>query len=541
MKRYLLLIIVIAAALRLYLIGTNPPSLNWDEISHGYNAYSILKTGKDEWGVAFPSIFRAYGDYKLPAYIYLTAVSEQFFGLTAQAIRLPSVLGGVGTVIFTYLLVMELTKKNRTVSLVASFLVAVEPWSLFLSRGAFEANLSLFFIVSGVYFFLKAFQSAKYLVPSAVLLGFSVWTYNSARIFIPLFVAVLVLIYRKELKALFNRSKKLFAFSGLFFALFMIPMFYQLVNPVGLARYGKVAIINEGAVAKINEARGASGLPQFFNRLVNNKATYFTKEFVKNWTTHYLPDFLFLKGGSHYQFSIPGRGLLYLIDLPFLVLGIIFLLKERSKAGLVLISWFILGAVPSSLTNEAPHVLRAITMLPVPMIISAYGIGKIKRSMAIPVYIGFIVLFTENYLIHYFTDYRNNYSWSWQYGYKEIVQYAKDNSADYDKIVVTKKYGEPHEFFLFFNLWDPVKFREDPNLIRFNQSGWYWVDRFDKFYFVNDWQMGQLKLESGGEIDCLDSKCLLITSPGNIPPGKWSKIETINFLDGKSAFEIYEN
>ena len=129
----------------------------------------------------------------------------------------------------------------------------------------------------------------------------------------------------------------------------------------------------------------------------------------------------------------------------------------------------------------------------------------------------------------------------WQYGYKQVVEFTKENYSKYDKIIITKKYGEPHEFFLFFNLWDPVKFREDPNLIRFNQSGWYWVDRFDKFYFVNDWQMGQLKLESGGEIDCLDSKCLLITSPGNIPPGKWSKIETINFLDGKSAFEIYAN
>ncbi len=115
-NQFLVLIIVIAALVRFIAIGDNPPSLNWDEVSHGYNAYSILKTGKDEWGKSFPTIFRAYGDYKLPVYIYLTAITESLFGLNAFAVRLPSVLAGIATVIFTYLLVSELfrPKKHRS-------------------------------------------------------------------------------------------------------------------------------------------------------------------------------------------------------------------------------------------------------------------------------------------------------------------------------------------------------------------------------------------------------------------------------------------
>src|SRR5512146_3517555 len=87
---YLFVIIIAAALLRFINLNAMPPALNWDEVSHGYNAYSILTTGKDEWGVSFPTIFRAYGDYKLPAYIYLTAVSEKFLGVDAFAVRLPS-------------------------------------------------------------------------------------------------------------------------------------------------------------------------------------------------------------------------------------------------------------------------------------------------------------------------------------------------------------------------------------------------------------------------------------------------------------------
>src|SRR3990170_560412 len=153
MKKHILIVLIVALAffLRIYKISANPSALNWDEVSHGYNAYSILKTGKDEWGKALPIIFRAYGDYKLPVYIYFTTLTEFFFGLNAFAVRLPAVLAGIGTVIFTYLLVKRLF--GFGVALLSSLLVAIEPWTFFLSRGAFEANLALFFIVSGVYFF----------------------------------------------------------------------------------------------------------------------------------------------------------------------------------------------------------------------------------------------------------------------------------------------------------------------------------------------------------------------------------------------------
>src|SRR3990170_7439708 len=101
--KYLLLIILLGFALRTVYISDFPPSLNWDEVSLGYNAYSVLKTGKDEWGKILPVIFTAYGDYKLPGYIYTLVPFISIFGLNAFAIRLPSVLAGTITVLFTYL------------------------------------------------------------------------------------------------------------------------------------------------------------------------------------------------------------------------------------------------------------------------------------------------------------------------------------------------------------------------------------------------------------------------------------------------------
>ena len=68
---FLAIIVILGAILRFGLLTYNPPSLNWDEISHGYNAYSILKTGMDQWGQKLPIFnFRAYGDYPTTLNLY---------------------------------------------------------------------------------------------------------------------------------------------------------------------------------------------------------------------------------------------------------------------------------------------------------------------------------------------------------------------------------------------------------------------------------------------------------------------------------------
>lgn len=568
-KRFLLLFIaLIALGSRITQVDRLPPSLNWDEVSHGYNAYSILTTGKDEWGFVLPSIFRAYGDYKLPVYIYLTSLSVLLFGLSPFAVRLPSVLAGVGTVVFTYFLVLELYSREKIkeskidreiLAAVSSFLVAVEPWSLFASRAAFEANLSLFFIVSGVYFFLKGFQKPSHFLLSSLFLGLSVWTYNSARIFVPILILVLFLIYWKDLVKVFKKDKKLSFYCLLVTAFFFVPMFYQLLTPVGRVRFSKVAILDSGAISQIIESRQSSDLNPFLTRLLYNRPTYFIQNFISNWAKHFTCSFLFFKGGTHYQFSLPGHGLLYLINLPFFFIGWLVLLKQsfkKDRVSLFLLTWLFLAAIPSSLTREAPHVLRSIVMLPIPMVATAIGLMSfvswlerrklnIARKFFLIFYILILFVFIGNYLNKYFTEYRRVFSWAWQYGYKETVDYLKGNYGKYDKIIFTKKYGEPHEFILFYWRWRPRDYINDERLVRFYQSEWYWVDRFDKFYFVNDWDIpkeGQLfVLESGETLECTrDVRCILVTSPGNFPK-TWKHLKTVNFLDGQPAFEIYEN
>src|ERR1035437_2464470 len=87
----LFIIVVLAGIFRFWGLSNNPPSLYWDEVSQGYNSYSILTTGHDEHNEFFPvARFQAFGDYKAPVYIYLDVPFIALFGETPLGVRFPS-------------------------------------------------------------------------------------------------------------------------------------------------------------------------------------------------------------------------------------------------------------------------------------------------------------------------------------------------------------------------------------------------------------------------------------------------------------------
>jgi 4-amino-4-deoxy-L-arabinose transferase-like glycosyltransferase len=547
----LIIIVILGAALRLIFLSTNPPSLNWDEVSHGYNAYSIAQTGMDQWGKVLPIFnFRAYGDYPTTLNLYLTIPFLAVFGLTEFAIRFPHAILGILTIISVYFLSFGITKR-KDISLIASLLVAIDPWYVFTSRFVLQSNLSAFLIITaGAAFFNR--EKMKWLLPFCLfLLTLTLFSYHTTRIFSPLILLGAVLIYRKEIS-----NKLIYLFATLFIALSA----YILVNPNATARGNVLFLVDQSAVNQIIESRQSSKLPSGITRLIYNRPTYFVKTFIKNYVSYFSPRFLFLKGGTQYQFSVPNHGLIYPVSMPFFYLGLMLLIIRsfRSKNYRLVLLWLILSPVPASLTNESYAVIRATTMLPIPEILISIGLYKFaellfskQKILIISIFVTVSLLMAGDYMLTYFKNYKATYSWSWQYGYKEVVSYAKNHYSDYDKIIVTKKYGEPHEFFLFYMKYDPAKYLNDSGKIAFFQSNWYWVDRFDKFYFINDWQVKinspllssiqqTFVTESKYIVDCNNLRCLLITSPGNFPPG-WKYMEEIDFLDGKPAFEIYAN
>lgn len=537
-------ILLLAFVLRFYRAEEIPPSLNWDEVSIGYNAYSILKTDKDEWGISFPLHFKSYGEYKLPAQIYFSIPGIWIFGLNELGVRITPVTYGTLSVLLIFLLTKELFKKFK-IGLISAFLLAISPWHIHLTRASFESSFSVFWILLGFWLLIKGFSKHKYLIVSSVPLAISFYTYNSARVFTPLF---LLLNWTYYFKYLIN-YKKYFLLSFVFFFILLLPIIPFILSGEGSARYKLVSISDDpGLIPRINEARGNSDLPYPFPVLIHNRVTYISSYFISNYLSHFSPDFLFFNGAPHKQHHVQGIGELYFFQAPFLLLGIYLLIKRKEKFTFFIFSWILLGIIPVSVTNDStPHALRTLIVAPGYQIITAYGLyiffvwllRKNRFFFFGSVIVGILILLASlgYYLYLYFYQYSEKYSRDWQYGYKQAVDYINQNKDKYDLVLFSRHFGEPHMFTLFFSKYDPYKFQNDPKLNRFETYDWIRVLNFDKFYFPDLADKGTTYEDIIRKYP--DKKILFIGKYGDFP-GK-EKLKTINFLNGDIAFEIVEN
>src|SRR3990167_10335974 len=205
-KILLVTILLVAAVLRIYKLGANPPHLTPDEAALGYNAYSILKTGRDEYDELLPIVFKSFGDYKPGLYVYLTVPSVAVFGLTEFAVRLPSALMGVLAVYLLYLIIKKLF---NSLEIIASLMLAISPWHIHFSRGAWEINLALTLALAGIYMFLLSLKNQKYLIWSAGLFGLTLLTYQGAKLSTAIVILILLALHLK--KVLKFKRKVLFA------------------------------------------------------------------------------------------------------------------------------------------------------------------------------------------------------------------------------------------------------------------------------------------------------------------------------------------
>ncbi len=158
-KLLFFLVFILALILRLVYLDQNPTFIS-DEASIGYNAYSVLKTGKDEWGKFLPLSFKSFGEYKLPAYIYLTVPSIAVFGLNEFALRFPSVVFGILTIWAIFLLGREMFDRN--VGLVAAFFTTFLKIEILWSRQARPYQALQFFSLLGAWFIYKLTKEEKF-------------------------------------------------------------------------------------------------------------------------------------------------------------------------------------------------------------------------------------------------------------------------------------------------------------------------------------------------------------------------------------------
>jgi len=545
------LIIILAAFLRFYQLGVNPPSLTWDEVAWGYNAYSVGIDGRDEFGHFLPyTSFISFGDYKPPVYAYLTVVPVWLFGLTEFAVRFPSALFGTLTVLITYFFVKEIffinskseiqnpkqfqnskdkNSKNITeyIALVSALIMAVSPWNIMLSRAAFEANVASFLIVTGVWLFLYAVRKKPMMMILSVLcFVLCMYTFNSVRVVAPLLFIVLFLTHIK----LLWKNKKATILACVIGLVVLLPTVPFLLSSQARLRYQEVNIFSDITVIKMSNQEIANDHNAWWSKIIHNRRVLFTEDFLEHYFDQFNPNFLFIQGDPNPKFSTQDVGEMYLWDLPFLVVGALFLFRKREGKWWVIPVWLLIGIIPAAISLPTPHALRSEATLPTWQILTAYGfitvLFSLKKNRQ---WIGtgllvVLLLFVGYYLHGYYTHYPEEFSAEWQYGYKQAIQYIGAQQQNYQTVDISG-IERGYIYTLFYLKYPPQEFSKEVHMY-IDTFGFVHVESFNKYYFFSN------------PPATVNNGVLYIADAAHVPP-KVQVLKTFYNLDGTPTLVAY--
>lgn len=534
----LLLIFSLALILRFYKISEVPICMNWDEASFAYNAYSILKTGKDEYGGYLPLQFKSVGDYKFPFFVYSLVPIIKIFDLDVFSIRfLPSLTGSLSVLVFYG--ISYLISRSRTVALISAFFLAISPWHLQFTRAGADVGYASFFTFTGIYLFLRAVNNKKAsFLPSFLFFSASIYSYFTERIFAPLILGALTLLNIKVVK----KRQALFAKNLLVFILILFPAIYLIFSSGHQEKFLKTTIFGfvrlESYVQKLLlEDRSGISFSVFHSEFLEKSLVI-----ANHYLNHFSPSFLFLEGPyrdpRQYIYQM---GMMYIYDLPLIVIGAIAVFKKRKEQNLkFLLLWLLIAPIPSAITRDPVHARRSFNMLYPLLILSAMGLDKLVKTkkivvtMGLPIFVFAIIFYFQSYYI--FTPLRTYKGPAgWQCGYKELVETTQKYKNKYEKIIIDTSYQGPYIFFLFYEQYDPARYQPQANLFQESPDVLGEGVGYDSYVFRPIYWPE----------DRLIEKTLFIGPPERLPTKDISEdeariVDTVYFPNGEIAFLLVE-
>lgn len=489
-------IILFGFVLRFWNVAKIPPGLNRDEASIGYTAYSLFKTGKDEYGNFLPLSIKSFGDWKLPLYIYLDIVPVSF-SLDELAIRLPSVIFGTATILVVYLLCIKIFKDRKEkylLALASSFLLAISPWHIHFSRVVSEANMAVFLVSLALLLFIIGMTRPLILFLSSFVFALSLYTYHANHIFTPLLVCGLIIILIKK-----KTDKYILAIFMMIYLILSLIIYQKTLFSADRTKISGLTPLTDQylvyekiSLARLEHTDPESVLPKIFH----NKPSFVFGRFIEGYWRSFSTDFLYIKGGANLQHNIPNFGNLYIWETPFLVLGLYFIFRKKYPWRFLLLYWLLIAPIPAAITKDAPHSARMLSILPIPHIFSAVGLIELfsvlkntkLKNIFIYTAIFLLVINFSLYLDRYFTHFPYVSEEAWGGGYKDLVSEVASLSGNYQEIVMDRPNYSPYIYFLFYQKYDPSSYQNEVIRYPVDEEGFHHVERVGNLIFKKlDW------------------------------------------------------
>lgn len=532
-KIIVIAIILVSFTVKSYGLNKSPASVGFDEAALGYNAYSILKTGKDEYGNFLPLSLRSFNDFKPALYAYLSIPFIAVMGLNETSTRMVSVVAGTVSLIFLYFFLKEFVK-NRNLRLFVFIVLAFQPWRVHFSRVALETNLSACFFLIGSWFLynsrnlIKQKKSILRGIWASLFFGLAAYSYHGARAAAPLLIFLFALdpiklFFSSNFKkysswVVKNRAK--FLWLIVMFIVILLPVFLANKSSQVLTRFRQENVFNRyypftpGELLNKGENAWLSG--------TNNPIYYFLGIMSGHMLSYFSPISL---GGRVYHWvkisvmSIPEFSMIGWLECIIFVFGLVYLIKNIKSRfkNRYLIYWILSGAAPAALTWNWFHPLRSLNSFPAVELIVALGFVNILIILKkyIPnllrkfVYFGFAMIFALSIVFIVVSEYGYSVAISHgEYqpgGFKEGMSTFAKLQENYDEIIIDSPHAQSYIFFLFYQSFDPkivqsyASIRPAPG-IEGNLNFDFYKYKFAKYNWLEQSQKSKIMIWTTSEV-----------------------------------------
>ena len=238
---------------RLYKILTVPYGMHIDEVSMGYNVWSLTEYGVDRYNNPYPVYFNNSGSGQSCLYVYMAVILSKIFGYSLFTLRFVAVILGAILLVFGTKIALKL--QGKRFAKIVSVLIVTLPFFITSERFAFDCYAMVSMYVMTFYWFLQMLDTKKtrYAVLTGLGISLTLYSYVLAYIILPVFI-VLVLIYLIVSKR-FNFKNILVI--GLVTALTSLPIVYYVLVIFGVAPSLKTSFITitNASASRIGELK----------------------------------------------------------------------------------------------------------------------------------------------------------------------------------------------------------------------------------------------------------------------------------------------
>ncbi len=518
-------IFILALFLRFWHLTSLPSGFHVDEVKVGWNAYSLFKTGRDDWWHAFPLHYDTFGDQRPTGLFYASVPAIAAFGLNEFAVRFTPAIFGALAVLSVFFLTKQITGNNSAASL-SALMLAISPWHITLSRATSEGIVATTLILLAMLFQIRAL-SKKQFAPTLISLLFylsSYFFYHTSRLLIPLFVFAIIIYFRK----IRISSLLLLGCTSLLTVVLAL-------SPAARGRLSQVSIFSDQSIKieldRLPFEEGDNHI--FVARALHNKIVLYASRFFNEYSQYISGKFLLsFQEAKPSRYQTATKGLLLYSEFVLLGIGLISVARKKFPSLPVLL--LLLSPLPAALTTEdAPNLHRSLVMSPFISMIAGFGLLHIlrirRRLFAITVLILAVELFHYSHLYIVHNPVRDALTLPRNVGATELITAIGRLSPQYTNIYLTNRPDHLYPWFAFLTGKDPRQFNP---LLSFGKS---------RDWTYTNLVFSQFRCPSSFVQDHNLQHTLAVDAEGCPTPTRLVNVENISRISGGTTYTLWSS